>query len=77
MRKGTKGHIFESTGREFYANGYIGAYEADNGVIEIAQGYDGGIDIEGDFGSELTNQERIELADYMIGLWAKFKEQSV
>lgn len=66
-----------STGRKFYAN---------NGLISIAydgtiaEGYDGEIRIEGSYhdGVNLsdawTPAEKVELADYMIGLWTAFKE---
>lgn len=55
-----------STGKQFYANkGIIGI---ENSLI-ISHGYDGGIN-EDDF----TQQEKAEIADYMIDLWTKFKE---
>lgn len=65
-----------STGRKFYAN---------NGLIsisytgEIAEGYDGDIRLEGSYydGVNLsqawTDAEKVELANYMIGLWEAFK----
>lgn len=73
-----RGYRFETTGREFYANGYIGI---DSG-LGIAQGYDRGIDIsiphdDEDYEpNELKKAERNELADYMISLWTKFKDSS-
>ena len=60
--------VLESSGNEYYAN---------NGVIGTgppadfaSEGYDGGIGSVNGF----TPAERVELADYMIGLWATFKE---
>jgi hypothetical protein len=72
---------FKTTGRWFYENGYIGIGTKKNGEIIIAQGYDGGIDIEPDeemddfAGPKMTKEEREELADYMISLWQRFKTE--
>ena len=41
-----------------------------NGDIYIKYGYDGDM-----FIGEFTKEERIELADYMINLWKKFKKK--
>lgn len=82
MRLSDSRYEFESTGRTFYANGYIGAVADEEGVIHIAQGYDGYITPEtGDFDKDydndtLTNEEVIELSDYMINIWAEFKKQA-
>ena len=40
----------------------------------ISEGYDGTVD--GDFGyeDELTNSERLEVADYMIRLWQRYRD---
>lgn len=61
--------------------GYIGAMYQENGTVEIATGYDqylipetGNFDYDYD-NPHLTKEERIELADYMIEMWNKFKEQ--
>lgn len=72
-----------STGRTFYANnGIIGICSdtAEEGRRQLAHGYDGGIDT--DLGSMLglaegdwTVAERRELADYMIGLWALWRDK--
>lgn len=71
-----------TTGKEVYANcGTIGLSphgEGGDGDIiddgwQVSEGYDGGF---GGYCSEgLTNQERVELADYMISLWEEFKEK--
>lgn len=62
------GVVFETTGREVYANhGTIGI----NPELSISQGYDGG------FGSTrpaLNKAEKEELSKYMIGLWSEFCE---
>lgn len=62
-----------STGREFYANcGLIGIGDQESGyqsnVFEISEGYDGHVDTD-----TWTMAEKVELADYMIAQWAKFK----
>ena len=80
IQKTEEGFKF-SSGRSFYANGYIGICEDKDGYLEIAEGYDGGINLEdkdgeslrGEPENELTNYEKEELANYMIGLWTKFK----
>ena len=69
---------FESTGIEQYANsGIIGIKPS----LEISGGYDDtGIATVWEVGAgdyrELTAPEREELADYMIGLWQQYKQQS-
>ena len=66
--------IFESTGREAYANcGIIGL----GPELEVFEGYDGDFDcfVKPGESSALTKEERIELADYMIGLWQQFKQE--
>lgn len=62
------GFIFESTGRRIYAHGRIIGISDDLGVRE---GYDGGLGGPEDF----TSAEREELAEYMIGLWERFKTE--
>lgn len=83
IQKTSNGFKF-STGRSFYAHGYIGIMEEADQSISIAQGYDGYIDLEDKEGepietedneSMLTQDEREELSDYMISLWTKFKNQ--
>ena len=75
MKETQNGYIIESTGREFYANGYIGAMKSKFGGVDIAQGYDGYINSETEDGDddELTPIEKIELANYMIEVWTLFK----
>jgi hypothetical protein len=52
-------------GRECYA--HAGIIGIDNS-LHIFYGYDGGLP------GDLTPGERVELADYMINLWEKFKK---
>ena len=75
MRKIDNGYLFDSTGREFYANGYIGAMESFEGSVDIAQGYDGYVNVEIEDGDieDLSVTEKLELADYMIKLWTLYK----
>jgi len=74
-------YILESTGRCFYANcGIIGIdqeFDRDNGLC-VSEGYDGWIDLLHTWGEEKawTPDEAIELADYMIALWTRFKQVS-
>lgn len=67
---------FESTGFILHANnGIIGI----NPSLEISEGYDGGFSKGEDDEFNVisfTKEERAELADYMIGLWQRFKETS-
>jgi len=58
---------FETTGREFYANCHIVGI---NPALELYEGYDGEVYWDD---LPLTQPEREELADYMIGLWTQFK----
>jgi len=65
------GSNFEfSTGKYFSANeGIIGI----NSDLETYEGYDGSLDwLRGYF----TPKERVELADYMIELWKKYKKEA-
>jgi hypothetical protein len=56
-----------STGRKVYANyGIVGISPR----LGVTGGYDQGFD------GDLLPAERIELADYMIGQWLKFKSQA-
>ena len=57
-----------STGREIYANcGFLGISEN----MELSEGYDGTIDT-----GDLSTAEKHELANYVIGLWTRWKEQA-
>jgi hypothetical protein len=72
-----------SSGKIGYANcGVVGLSEPDKeDGWQISEGYDGGIDHEGSWlgdgisDNALTKEECIELADYMIALWARFKQE--
>jgi hypothetical protein len=71
----TEGGYRLSTGREFYAfHGVIGMSpdDADCGSSDfggsLPYGSDGGFEID-----EWTLAERVELADYMLGLWRRFR----
>ena len=56
-----------STGKEIYANhGIVGI----NPSLGIFEGYDDDL-----YPESFTKDEKIELADYMIGLWKKFREE--
>lgn len=59
---------------------------ANNGIIglspemDVYEGYDGWFyerEVDDYFGEALTKAEQIELADYMIDAWSKFKEQAM
>jgi hypothetical protein len=59
-----------STGREFYANhGKISLSKGDCGWC-ISEGWDGGVDHK-----DFTKAECVELADYMIAMWERFKRE--
>ena len=79
MKKTDNGYVFDSTGREFYANGYIGAMESFEGSVDIARGYDGYINLETEDGDidDLSVVEKMELADYMINLWTLYKKANL
>lgn len=56
-----------SSGRKVTANnGYVGI----NQQLDTSEGHDSYLSTE-----EWTLQEKIELADHMIALWEKFKEE--
>lgn len=77
MKAIQRGYLLESTGREFYANGYIGAMESFEGSVDIAEGYDGHITVDGindEDDRELLPIEKIEIANYMIELWTRLKQ---
>ena len=60
--------IIFSTGKVVYANnGLIGLSEPDELGWEVSEGYDGKI-----YCDDLTKEENIEMANYMIDLWCKF-----
>ena len=65
-------NVIFSSGKVVYANGgIIGLCEPGKYGWDIYEGYDGAIDID-----ELSKQERIELADYMIALWQRLKDET-
>jgi hypothetical protein len=70
----TEDYRFQCSGRTFNANCGIIGIDPDG---DISEGYDGGIDVRADpekwTGSDLSQEERIELADYMIRRWEAFK----
>ena len=60
-----------SSGKSVYAYaGIIGI----NGDLETFYGYDGDFP---EYEGALSAAEKIELADHMIGLWAKYKANAV
>lgn len=68
--------IFESTGRKEYVfSGVIGlsAECLDEYPVGISYGGDGSF---GAFNDELSIDEQNELADYMIGIWTRYKEKA-
>lgn len=51
-----------------------------NPELEIFEGYDGDLAVShaktgGSYGCKFTKEERQELADYMISLWAEYKNK--
>ena len=71
MRVNGERFIF-STGKEVYANnGIIGLCEPGKWGWDVTEGYDGGIDMD-----DFTKEEKIELADYMLSLWQRFKDEA-
>jgi len=72
VKRTDDGLIF-STGKGIYTNcGFVGICpKGEDGVWWMSEGYDGYIDHE-----ELTDEEKKELADYMIGLWQQFKNET-
>ena len=73
-----------SSGREIKANlGIIGISDIEDRNTDIYHGYDGFIHNQCDEDWEnpeefdfLTKKERIEIADYMIQLWKKYKDNA-
>jgi hypothetical protein len=72
-------HFELSTGRRFYANGNIVGIDPD---LNLSGGYDNGLDTEyggytsGEEGPTFgpwTIAEKVELADYMIALWTRYR----
>jgi hypothetical protein len=63
-----------STGRKAYANRCIVGIRPD--TLEISEGYDGSFDAEWarDESTEFTKQEKLELADFMLATWRRYKD---
>lgn len=81
MTIGSKNGIqLESTGRIIYAHLSVIGMDPTGGVFS---GYDDEVwaagnhppDTDGGCDPPFTRAERIELADYMIGLWTAYKER--
>ena len=66
--RGFTDHFQFSTGTEVYCHAQT--FGIDPG-LNLAGGFDGGVDDR-----EWTPDERKELADYMIGLWTKYREKA-
>jgi hypothetical protein len=64
---------FKTSGKKYYANcGIIGLSEPGEDGWQVSGGYD---DAFGGCCSEkLSKKEKIELADYMINLWTRFRK---
>lgn len=56
-----------SSGKTIYANQGIVGIDSEGYITE---GYDGGIDDD-----KFTPDEKMEFADYMIGLWRSYKNK--
>ena len=61
-------HEFECSGKKFSANCHIIGI---NHELELHEGYDGSL---GEYEIDFTPEEKRELADFMLGLWQKFKD---
>jgi hypothetical protein len=67
-----------SSGRKFYANnGVIGMSEfvedEDFGwMLDLSEGYDGGINTD-----EFSKEELLEIADFMILQWQRYKSKVI
>lgn len=57
--------IIFNTGKAVYANGGIIGISGNS--LAIYEGHDGGLDL-------VTREEKIELADYMLELWKKYRQ---
>jgi hypothetical protein len=71
MFKVENGELFFSSGKVVKA--YAGVIGLSPDCERAYGGYDQDIHEEND---ELTSDEKIELADYMIGQWQKFKDNA-
>lgn len=67
-----------SSGRVVQANhGIIGI----SGDLQVYEGYDGFVDVAGDYlddvsvdGADLTDADRVELADLMVARWMRYRQ---
>lgn len=62
-------YLVFSTGKKYYANGGIIGIDKD---LDLTEGCDNGMNDD-----ELTNKEKVELANFMIDLWKKYKNREV
>ena len=72
-----KGSLLFSSGKRFWAEGVVGI-DIDPGGFGICYGYDGGIatpDSTYWSDTELTADECVALADFMLSRWAAFKSK--
>lgn len=70
MKIADHSHFELSSGRRIYANRLIvGLSPRESDIFE---GYDGSLPL----GAKFTHEEMCEIADYMIELWKKRKEES-
>lgn len=61
-----------SSGKKIYVNNGIVGISPD---LKVYEGYDGGLfDMSYTFEGDITNAEAIELANFMISQWKKFKK---
>ena len=68
--------VIFSTGLIVYANcGIIGLVD-NKGELEVSDGYDGCFSSSNRGGKNMTAAEKVELADYMIALWTRYKEEA-
>lgn len=58
-----------STGKEFYANRHILGLGYFQKSLVIFEGYDGGVDAK-----NFSQEEKKEIAEYMIDLWKQFSK---
>lgn len=70
--------VLFSTGKEMYANAGVIGIGPD---LDVSGGWDQGFCSQDGYCEEydesLTRKERIELAEYMIGLWIEFKKAAL
>lgn len=62
-------HLIFSTGKKVYTQDGVIGIGVENSKFYITEGYNGGLY------PELTTAEKLELADYMIELWQRYKKE--